>query len=367
MNWTKRGLKGLIVLAGLTLFLVACDRQEKDKPKGPSSQIVKTLIVQSKAPVQRHNFPGKVLAGRKVILAFQVPGQLITFPVEEGHFVEKDQVIARLDPRDYQTSYDAEKAKRVKAKRDLERAAELLKSGTIPAAEYDKRKAVYDVSVAKTDAALKALEDTHLKIPFSGLLAETFVDNYQNVEAKQKIASLQNIADVEISVDIPEQDIIIGERLRHHSKLQGKKIGYVTFEALPNRKFDVTIKKYRTEADPVTQTYRVTLSMPTPDDANILPGMTANFVLVRKEDLVKKIFLLPVSAIAIDDKGKHYVWVVDEKLTVHRRDISVGDFSGDQLEVTLGVKEGERIVAAGSSYMAEGMKVRLFKGKKEYK
>ncbi|MCD2452269.1 biotin/lipoyl-binding protein [Methylicorpusculum oleiharenae] len=48
--------------------------------------------------------PGTVRASDRVDLAFQVSGPLIELPVKEGQPVKKGDLLARIDPRDYETN-----------------------------------------------------------------------------------------------------------------------------------------------------------------------------------------------------------------------------------------------------------------------
>ncbi len=350
---TKITLLGMLLIC---FFLSACTK-EPDKETEPPSKLVKTMIVGSKYNFSLRSFPGKVVAGRKVDLAFQVPGQLIKFPVLHGQRVEKDQRLAKLDARDYQNSFDAAEAELVRAEANYYRAEDLVESGTIPIATYDDAKAKFDVAKAKRETALKALNDTNLLAPFTGLIAYTHVDNYENVLAKQNILSLQDISDVEIEISLPEQDLIL---LRPEDAVHGMETkGAVIFSALPEREFSTTLKEYATEADPVTQSYTVTLSMQNPEDVNIFPGMTANFVIESDLPAEHDYYLLPVASVATDLNGKQYTWVVNpDSMTVSKRLVEIGDLSGSQIQVTNGIKEGEEIVSAGVSYLSEGMKIR---------
>jgi len=349
----KLSLFGVLVMC----FLLSACTKEPDKDKAPPSKLVKTMIVGSKHSLRLRSFPGKVVAGRKVDLAFQVPGQLIEFPVLNGQLVEKDQRLAKLDARDYQNRFDATEAELVKAEANYYRAEDLVSSGTIPIATYDDAKAKFDVARATRETALKALNDTNLLASFAGLVAYTYVENFENVLAKQNILSLQDISDVDIEISLPEQDLLLAGR---GETVHGRKVeGAVVFTALPEREFNVTLKEYATEADPITQSFTVTFSMPNPDDVNIFPGMTATYIVETDLFAEHAYFLIPVSAVATDLNGQQYTWVVNsESMTVSKRPIKVADLSGSQIQVISGIKEGEEIVSAGVSYLSDGMKIR---------
>lgn len=355
------GLLFLIFLLTSTLTGCGCDRKKTDKTEAPAL-LVKTIVIESEKAKAKRSYPGKVVAAHKVDLAFQVPGQLINFPVKEGEVVQKGQLIGKLDDRDYQHQHNERLARLKKAKRDLYRAAELLKSGTIPEATYDQRKAAYDIAVANTATTKKALDDTSLLAPFTGLIANTYVDNYQTVTAKQRIVSLQDISYIDIEIDIPEQEIV-GTKIEDHTKIHGKlaKDSYVVFLSRPHDKHQVWVKEYKTEADPVTQTFKITVTMPSPKKFNILPGMTATLV-THKSLTDETTFLVPSHVVATDKDGKKYVWLVNDDMTVTKKLVTTGELSDGKIQITEGVEAGDRLVSAGLFQLEEGMKVRVLTG-----
>ncbi|MEO2008258.1 MAG: biotin/lipoyl-binding protein, partial [Pirellulaceae bacterium] len=64
---------------------------------------VKTMLLDASASTQSRTYPGTVKASQEVTLAFQVAGPLIELPFKEGQEVEKGEVLARIDPRDFKT------------------------------------------------------------------------------------------------------------------------------------------------------------------------------------------------------------------------------------------------------------------------
>ena len=122
-------------------------------------------------------------------------------------------------------------------------------------------KAAFESAVAALKIARKALDDTCLRAPFAGVVADTYVDNFQNIQAKVSVLSLQEIDRVEIVVSVPEERVIRaprsdddpadpaerGERANEHYRFAA------TLEYLPNREFDVRFKEFTSEADPVTR------------------------------------------------------------------------------------------------------------------
>jgi multidrug efflux system membrane fusion protein len=197
------------------------------------------------------------------------------------------------------------------------------------------------------------LEYTRLKAPFDGVIAQKYVDNYQEVQAKQAVLSLQNVTDVEVLIDVPE--------LMVAPVRKSKPRFYAEFTADPNRRFELRIKEFATQADPVTQTYRVVLVMPAPAGIRILPGMTVNVAIEFTEEAgaVAEI-LVPASAVFADDAGHPQVWVIDpQTMKAQRRAVVTGELSGgDSIRIVSGLNADETIAVSGVGMLSEGQTVR---------
>lgn len=351
---------GLVLVAGAVygVFFVEWKSEPEEEPT--LIRPLKTMIVESPIMPSGGKYPGKVLATEMVDLAFQVGGPLIEFPVKKGDEVEKDQFLARIDPRDFENALEIATAEVTRTKAILERTERSAKSGAVSQTDLTNAKTNHDVAIANEKIAQKALDDTYLKAKFDGVIANTYVENFQNVQPKQNILSLQDVSHVDVKVAIPEARMastrnISSDRYRF----------YATFDYLPEREFEVTIKEYATEADPLTQTYAVTLTMPAPEDVTILPGMTATVheYLKAGEEAEGAGFLVPLDIVPVDGQGQYFVWTLkdvgDGTYSVHRTDVEVGEIIEDKVFVKSGLDKGDRIAAAGVHILQEEQRVRL--------
>ncbi len=167
-----------LIACAATLLLAACGEKPEQETALPDyPKLVKTVIFQQEGGV---SLLGRVDAVDKVDLAFQVNGPLVELPVLEGQRVKKSDLLARIDPRDYDNVLAAAKAKLDEAQRQYERYAQLIKTRTSPVsqAEVDQKKADYEIARSVADQARKDLDDTYMRAPFNGQIAARYVDNY---------------------------------------------------------------------------------------------------------------------------------------------------------------------------------------------
>jgi RND family efflux transporter MFP subunit len=344
------------------LLLVGCDKKEEPKPV-EVIRPVKLMKVQAGTVIADYSLPGQVRAARRAELSFKVSGPLVALPVEEGQHVKKGELIAQIQKRDFLTALEEARARALEAEKQFKRYKELYAKKQVSRADYDRYRAARDVARARLEDAANALKDTTLRAPFDGVIARRYVENFQKVQAKEPIVSLQDISRIEILVNVPELQMAA-------LKEEGPGKVYAVFESIPGKKFPLTMKEFSTQADPATQTYQVVFVMSQPEEASILPGMTAMVTAETTRGVSgKKVIRIPAIAV-MEGAGKQpYVWVYNEKSsTVHKQPVKVGRLTGSEdIFIEEGLKGGETIVVAGLTQLEEGMKVRPWEKQREFK
>ena len=115
---------GIVAISSILALLAGCGGGEEAPEQAPVARPVKVMTVGGSAGGEV-SFPGRVAAGEQVDLAFRVGGPLIELPVHEGEKVNKGQVVARIDPRDFRIRVNSAQARFDKAEADIERLSAL--------------------------------------------------------------------------------------------------------------------------------------------------------------------------------------------------------------------------------------------------
>ncbi|MCZ6859215.1 MAG: efflux RND transporter periplasmic adaptor subunit [Alphaproteobacteria bacterium] len=195
------------------------------------------------------------------------------------------------------------------------------------------------------------LSDTTLRVPFDGIIAIRKVENFSNIQAKEAIATLQNLSSPNLTFDVPGPDVY---KLAKFKELDLK----VVLDSIPDHEFEATRGEFSTQADAATQTYRARVAIQNPDGEPILPGMTGSLIVTARQEGAA-VFMLPISAIASEADGKPFVWIVNtENNKTARRGVVTGQASGANIVVSEGLEEGDVVVTAGISALQESMVVR---------
>ena len=227
-NSTKciKQLLSAILAVALLFSWSGCSKQEEEVVR-EVVRPVKLLTIEGDTTSIRRTFPGRVRASQRVDLAFQVAGPLIELPVTEGQNVNKGQLLARILPRDFETELAKAKAKTLDAEQQYQRYRDLYIKKQVSKADFDKYKSEFDIARARQKETEDTLADTYLKAPFDGVIAKRYVENFEDVQAKQPIVSVQDISEVGILVDVPESIMITLKQGRKNDNTKEKRIQQV--------------------------------------------------------------------------------------------------------------------------------------------
>ena len=357
------------VLSALTFvfFLLTGCSEQKPPPIPEVSRPAKIFTVEGPDALLIRSFPGEVRASDVADLAFRVAGEIIEFPADRGTEVKQGDMLARIDPSDYQAAVNQMQAEYNLSVAQFKRSEELVGRDLISQAEYDQALARMKVNESNLARAQNNLDYKQLYAPFDGVVARRLAENYESVKAGQVILIVQTVKMVDVLVDVPEAIIARVERTQAN---RNPKPVQVRFGSDAGNIYTAIYKEHETEADPATLTYKVTFSLPIPDNLNVLPGMSAT-VIADLSELFKReaanVTMVPIEAVfsaedqPLDSEFKQ-VWLVDpDTMRVARHNIKVGQLSGNRIAVMEGLSEGEMIIAAGVNAVEENMWVRPLK------
>ena len=361
------------------LFLVAFSFQGCSKQEAEEKEIIRPVRhfqIPSPGQFSQRNFPGRAQATQEIDLAFRVSGPLISRPVDIGDEVKAGDIVARIDPQDFQVAVNSAQGKldnaiaaSRRAQSEYQRELNILKQdpGATSQTAVDRKREQRDKAraniksfAADLEGAKDQLSYTYLKAPFDGNVVKTYVENFENVQAKQPIVRILDDSSIEMVVNIPESLISLAP---HVTDIE------VVFDPFPDKVIPAQIKEIGTEASTTTRTYPVTLIMQQPEDVKILPGMAGKASGKPPTEIAKGLLgiEIPVTSVFTDEEsGNTLVWVIDEtSLTVSKRAVEVEQVGDRGIRITSGLTEGELIASAGVHYLNEGQQVKLLENTME--
>ena len=329
------------------------------------------------------NASGYVTARRRATVSSKVTGKVIEVNVEEGMAVREGQVLARLDDSTLRASIALARAQLEAARRaipetevrleeariNLRRQQQLMTDGLTTPSAIDQAQAEVNslvaridsmreqINVAQSQVALQqtAIDDMVIRAPFSGIAISKDAQPGEMVSpvsagggfTRTGISTIVDMRSLEIEVDVNESYI---NRVR-----AGQPVTAV-LDAYPDFQIPAQVIAVVPTADRQKATVLVRIGF-NALDPRILPDMGVKVTFLREADAAEAVVpqpmtLVPAAAVRTENNAS-YVFVVRNQ-TVERRAIRTGGIDGDRLEVTAGLKGGDRVVVAPPPELAEG-------------
>jgi HlyD family secretion protein len=243
---------------------------------------------------------------KSVQVGTQVSGMVQEIYVDFNDVVKKSQVIARIDPREWQARFEQAEANYILAKRNHDNNQRLIEKNFISPSALDQTLSAYKSAKASLTMAKKALDDTVIRSPVDGVVVKRSVERGQTVAASLQAPELfiiaQDLADMQVETAIDESDV---------GRIAEGMTATFTVDAFPGKIFQSKVKQVRKAPINVQNviTYTVLLSAQN-TDLKLLPGMTANTsIITEQKEKVLRIsnaalrFKMPNAESAADNKS----------------------------------------------------------------
>ncbi|MFR9523877.1 MAG: efflux RND transporter periplasmic adaptor subunit [Rikenellaceae bacterium] len=340
-------MKQLIYFFILILSLSCANTAQKSSSVRP----VKSVIARRAEYVDK-DFVGMSSPNNAVNLAFKVAGQILDVPVSTGQSIVKGELLAELDPRDFELAVSADLSTFEQASSRLIRTKRLLEREAVSRQEYEESLSTYARAKSTYENSKEILDQTSLRAPFAAVVERVYVDTYERVQSGQTILRIVEPLTSSVEFTIPENSLTtIAAPTTRFS---------VQFDNYRGVVFDAKLSEYAvTTSDASGFPVKLIVENPSAAQYPIAPGFSCT-ITVKSEDPDKGAISLPLSAIYAPAAGGTYVWIINRENRVERREVSLGElYSTDRVIVKSGVESGERVVVAGVYQLQDGAKVKL--------
>ena len=339
----------IISLASFSLLL-SCGSEETKTVD--NIRPVKSMIIGNAVNSTGKDYPGVTKESHESEMSFRVDGPIIKYDVVEGAKVNKGDLIAQIDPRDFKVTVKSTEARYNQAKAESDRYKRLWEKGSVAKNDYDRRHATFLEAKAAWQDAKNALNDTKLYAPFAGFYGAKLAELGDKVRVKQAITTIVDLSVLEVNTTIPEQLVV---QFQNFDKYE------VRLETYPDLVFNATLKNL--EKKPTPEGYPLHLYLDHKNDPNnkkqtkVAAGMSCrvNIILTNNTDIKSKI-IIPITAIfegKLDESTM--VWIINADNTVRKQSVVTGNLVGhDGIEITEGLSTGDQIVIAGVHRLTEG-------------
>jgi len=357
--------KQAVLIIILSPFLLSGCGQEEIQEQQKLRQ-VKTLEVKANTQGQVRSFSGLAKGQMEANLSFKLAGTISSLPVKVGDQLKKGQLIAQIDPLQFELQAQQAHATLAQATASMrnasatyERLKGLYENNNASQNELDAARASSEFSYAQVKAARKGLELAQLNLSHTYLksssrcdVAEVYVENHENVGSGQTIAKVSCGHAMDVEIGVPARFV---------ASVDKGMSARVTFSALPEKQFTGLVSEVGVSSSSGGASFPVNVILKN-EQQLIRSGMSADVSLSFDNQTASKSFVLPAFSVIENDKGR-FVYLLEktdkENIGVIKQvQVSVGELTAKGLEIISGIKAGDKVVVAGVSVIRDGLNVR---------
>ena len=368
-RWIKWGAIALVavLLVGGVLRSLGKNKEQQAALAEQSSRSTQTVIelapadlftLQPQELLRGLPVSGTLKAANSAFVKARVPGELQGLSVREGDAVQAGQVIARIDPAEYEARLRQAQLQAASAQAQIDIAQRqydnnkaLVDQGFISRTALDTSlanlnaaRANFEAAGAATDVARKSMADTTLKAPMTGLVSQRLAQPGERVAVDTRIVEIVDLSRMEIEAALSAADSV-GVRVGQRALLQVE--GYT--EAVPAR-----VARINPSTQAGSRSVLVYLQLQS------LPGLRQGLFVQGSLGTEKlKTLAVPLEAVRTD-KPLPYLQVLEGEQVRH---VSVtlgarGQAGTQSLVAVSGLPAGSLVLAGTVGPLREGTAVR---------
>ncbi len=329
-------------------LLTACTQQAA-KTEQPVA--VKLQKVEAAGQLTQLEYPGKVKAAQDVSLSFKVSGTLQKILVADGQAVRAGQLIACLDPTDYEVQLAATEAEYKQVKADAERVMRLYKEEVTTASANDKATYGLQQMTAKYKHHQDELRYTRLYAPFDGYIQKHMFEAHETVGAGMPVLAMVGNGQPEVEINLPAAEYVRRATFSTYS---------CTFDVYPGHSYALRALSITPKAN-ANQLYTMRLQL-LPADGKPLPspGMNTMVRIGCQADSTQTQLAVPAPAV-LRKGDRTYVFVfAATDHTLQAREVRLLRLTSDGKAIVSGegLQPDDEVVAAGVHHVKDGQTVR---------
>jgi multidrug efflux pump subunit AcrA (membrane-fusion protein) len=372
------------------------DAKTKDQASAPLAAIAVAPVAAAERPVTRFvRATGSLMAEEQAEVAAEIAGRVIAAPIERGTPVTQGAELVRISPTEADAqlkeaeanaaqiearlgltptgTFDVEKVPEVQnakaayglTQSEFERIQSLLSQKVVSQSEYDQRRTQMEAARQQYEAAKnaaaqqyqslqaararvalarKAMSDTVVRAPFAGAVAQRLVTVGDYVTKGMKVAVVVRTNPLRVQLTVPEQFV---------SAVTAGSVVDFAVDAYPGRTFEGTVRYVSPAVQADQRALTVEAIVPNPK-SELKPGFFAT-AQIQQPTKVPGI-LVPATAVQVIS-GTSRVFVISGD-RAEERIVTTGQTVADQIEITKGLKAGERVATKNVSQLSDGLRTK---------
>ncbi len=334
-----------VALVVLLLFsAVSCKKQDaadgqKIQPVNINVEVLKTSTL-----IDGIQVAGTVKAFEEATMSPEEGGVVKEWVKKKGEYVNKGDLIVALKDEVIKAGYEAAEAQYKMAELNLEKQQSVYEQQGISELQY--KNLIYGRDAAKANYELMKArwERTQLRSPFNGIVDNTIPNAGEFAPPGVPIARVVNTSTIKIQAEIPEL---------YSGSVHVGTTAEITFDAVPDVKLHGKVSYVASTVSAANRTMLVEIILSNPN-RKLKPEMVAKVAIMRekKEDAI----MVSHGVIQLVDRDRYVVYVENNGKAEERR-VKIGGRQGNLVEISEGLKAGDRLITVGYQKLINGTPV----------
>jgi len=260
----------------------------------------------------------------------------------DGQAVRAGQLLVELDSAQARADLAAATADFTESAAQYNRSRDLVATQVVSQSQYDQLQGTMAANEARVAAAKARLGDTVIRAPFAGRVGLRRVSVGTLISPGTVITTLDDTSVIKVDFAVP--DLYVGQ-------LKSGQAVSASTNAYPGREFKGRVVSIDSRIDPLTRSVTVRALVPNADAA-LKPGM---FLTVDLSKESRQALVVPEEAL-VPEQARMFIYVVADG-AVQKREVHLGRREPGRVEITTGLRDGDKVVVEGTLKLRDGSPV----------
>ena len=327
------------------LALAQKQSNEKTMAKAPVNVI--TMELEPGLVKEKISLPGIAAPWVSLEVVSEIKGKIINKKTRVGQRVKKGDVLAVIDPSDYQNTYDSARASYESALATHDRLTALVKKKFVTQSQLDDAIARVKTSRAALANARLNLSRCTIVSPIKGIVDRVHIEIGKFLSAGDPVALILQIDTLKVEVGIPESDVDAVRKLTSFD---------MTIDALGKKTYTGQTHYLHKATDSMAHLYTLEIKLDNAD-RQVLPDMFVRVKIVKQQD--PQGIAVPIYSLVSQNKAVGVY--VEKDGIVQFRPVITGFQDGWKTQILKGLVPGEQVVVVGHRMIEHGQSVHVTK------
>jgi len=336
----------IVVIGAIVILRLHSHSSNAGNSAEPAAVSVTVSRVRRGSIVNRISVNGTLEGIHEADIISETSGKITKINAEVAEYVRVNSSIAEVENDLQEIAVEAAHVNNDKAAEDLKRVRNLFSQNAVSQTQLENAEVGAKAAMSQLKLAQKNYDNTFLRTPIAGRLAQKFVAIGQMVVPGTKIATVVDDSRMKLKVGIPEDYV---SAVKPGSDVQ------VTSDAVPTGIFSGKVKTIALKADAQTRTFQAEIELFNDHDRSLKSGMFAKAKINTLPDAGSTV--IPVTALVEDGAIATGVFIVEDSV-VSLKHVTLGARDDSQAEIVSGLNPGDLVVSFGQQNLKDGTRIR---------